>query len=139
MGNSFHSDNPICPVNVIVPDPKFFNSIPKSPNPTPLPFEKRSRLIFRSSLRSSNRKCPGFKFEILVNNLPSSFLCLNRECVEQETDRLEQRRNPREIILGCLSEGRGCRSRIRYPLPAEYAFKELSPADFGLVLPEFSA
>ena len=56
MGNSFHSDNPICPVNVIVPDPKFFNSIPKSPNPTPLPFEKRSRLIFRSSLRSSNRK-----------------------------------------------------------------------------------
>ena len=56
MGNSFHSDNPICPVNVIVPDPKFFNSIPKSPNPMPLPFEKRSRLIFRSSLRSSNRK-----------------------------------------------------------------------------------
>ena len=41
MGNSFHSDNPICPVNVIVPDSKFFNSIPKSPNPMPLPFEKR--------------------------------------------------------------------------------------------------
>ena len=56
MGNSLHSDNPICPVNVIVSDPKFFNSIPKSPNPTPLPFENRSRLIFRSSLRSSNRK-----------------------------------------------------------------------------------
>ena len=33
MGNSLHSDNPICPVNVIMPDPKFFNSIPKSPNP----------------------------------------------------------------------------------------------------------
>ena len=56
MGNSLHSDNPICPVNVIAPDPKFFNSIPKSPNPMPLPFEKHSRLIFRSSLRSSNRK-----------------------------------------------------------------------------------
>ena len=42
MGNSLHSDNPICPVNVIVPDPKFFNPIPKSPNPTPLPIEKRS-------------------------------------------------------------------------------------------------
>ena len=42
MGNSFHSDNPICPVNVIVPDSKFFNSIPKSPNPMSLPFEKRS-------------------------------------------------------------------------------------------------
>ena len=39
MGNSFHSDNPICPVNVIVPDPKFFNSIPKSLNPTPLPLK----------------------------------------------------------------------------------------------------
>ena len=51
MGNSLHSDNPICPVNVIVPDPKFFNSIPKSPNPTPLPFEKRFQILFRSSLR----------------------------------------------------------------------------------------
>ena len=50
-------------------------------------------------------------------------MLLNREYVEQETDRLEQRRNPREIILGCLSEGRECRSRIRYPLPAEYVFK----------------
>ncbi len=56
MGNSFHSDNPICPVNVIVTDPKFFNSIPKSPNPTPLPFEKLFQILFRSSLRSSNRK-----------------------------------------------------------------------------------
>ena len=55
MGNSFHSDNPICPVNVIVPDPKFFNSIPKS-NPTPLS-EKRSRLIFRfSSFNSEESK-----------------------------------------------------------------------------------
>ncbi len=45
MGNSLHSDNPICPVNVIMPDSKFFNSIPKSPNPTPLPFEKRFRVF----------------------------------------------------------------------------------------------
>ncbi len=56
MGNSLHSDNPICPVNVIVPDFKFFNAIPKSPNPMPLSFEKRFRLIVCSSLRSSNRK-----------------------------------------------------------------------------------
>ena len=68
MGNSFHSDNPICPVNVIVPDPKFFNSIPKSPNPTPLPSEKRSRLIFRSSLRPSTRKSQSkFRFQKNMN------------------------------------------------------------------------
>ena len=68
MGNSFHSDNPICPVNVIVPDPKFFNSIPKSPNPTPLPSEKRSRLIFRSSLRPSTRKSQSkFRFRKNMN------------------------------------------------------------------------
>ena len=44
MGNSLHSDNPICPVNVIVPDFKFFNAIPKSPNPMPLSFEYGSAI-----------------------------------------------------------------------------------------------
>ena len=92
MGNSLHSDNPICPVNVIVPDPKFFNSIPKSPNPMPLPFEKRFRVFIP-------------QFSAFFQSEESEQIQISKY-VEQKTFRSEQRRNPREIILECLSEGR---------------------------------
>ena len=41
---------------------------------------------------------------VVILTVPSGFL--NFEYVEQKTFRSEQRRNPREIILECLSEGR---------------------------------
>ena len=99
MDNSFHSDNSICPINII------------------------SRVLsFLASFRSRQIQRP-FPLKI-VPCLYSAVLCAlqigrvranadfeNLEYVEQETDRLEQRRNPQEIIRGCLSEGRGCRRR----------------------------
>ena len=47
-----------------------------------------------------------------LSRYPAGFVwLLNYEYVEQKTFRSGQRRNLREIILECLSEGRGCRRR----------------------------
>ena len=43
MGNSFHSDNPICPVNVIMPDPKFLTPFRSRQIQRPSPLKSVSR------------------------------------------------------------------------------------------------
>ena len=59
MDNSFHSDNSICPINIISQVLSFLASFRSRQIQCPFPLKGVSEFLFRSSLRSSNRKSQG--------------------------------------------------------------------------------